>query len=472
MFKKIPGSLDYLINLHGVIIDSYGSIVTLEEVSRGIIEIELFGKHVRMHKKELALLAWYEVGCINELRDHLDKIKFYSSEQKTLRVRCEFVMTFTEAIHYRDGFRYIPSFPRYAINLDGEVLDTLTNTIVTDRSISAHGYEVIYIYHPDKGGNRNVSIHRLLALAWLSNTDFINRPFINHIDGNKRNNRLENIEWCSHRENVHHALRIGLNGTTVKMKSRDRVTGEVTVYNSVSEMSAKLGMTNISAANFVNKLPGYLYKNRYEIKLFDDDRLWYYEGAEAHHDEPSKAIFTITVLDKKSGETRKFNNVRIFYKTYKLWTRGGTLDEAVALFKEKYPDSDVSYKRNSVVGPYRVYNLNTKKTTLCSSIQQAGECIGRSRTELQYDLSRGFKFIYSQEWIVVPIRDEMLCEDYKHKPKPFNGIGVVRESNGEEIVARSIKDAARISGLQFKTIANNLDTGKVVKGLKFRTLES
>jgi hypothetical protein len=235
-------------------------------------------------------------------------------------------------------------------------------------------------------------------------------------------------------------------------------------------MKSKLGMTGVSASSWEIKLPGYLYKGRYEIKKFNDISPWYYEDNQI---ESTKAIFTITTLDKKTGEVKKFNNVGLFYKTYKLQAAGGRLDDAVVAFKEQYKDFEISYKRNSVVGPYRVLDVETGEIDTFGSILEAGGFIDKSRTELQYDLSRNLKFIYSKKWIVVPgnVSVEINVEDYRDKPKSFQSVEILRESDDTKIIATSMKQAAKLSGTDYKSVVKYINTGSFFKGFKFRALE-
>ena len=69
-----------------------------------------------------------------------------------------------------------------------------------------NGYEFVCLRKD--GNNRNRMTHRLVAEAFIPNPD--NLPVVNHIDGNKHNNNVTNLEWCTCSQNRKHAYDAGL----------------------------------------------------------------------------------------------------------------------------------------------------------------------------------------------------------------------------------------------------------------------
>lgn len=69
-----------------------------------------------------------------------------------------------------------------------------------------NGY--VYVQLWNNSNYKNIRLHRLVAEHFIDNKE--NKKQINHIDGNKQNNRVDNLEWCTCSENIRHAYRMGL----------------------------------------------------------------------------------------------------------------------------------------------------------------------------------------------------------------------------------------------------------------------
>lgn len=102
----------------------------------------------------------------------------------------------------------IEDFPNYSITRDGRVWSSKRNKFLSP-GLAGKGYPMVILWMYGKPYSR--LIHRLLALAFIPNPE--NKSEVNHMDGNKQNNYLNNLEWATPHENRLHAYRLGLAGS-------------------------------------------------------------------------------------------------------------------------------------------------------------------------------------------------------------------------------------------------------------------
>ena len=112
----------------------------------------------------------------------------------------------------------------------------------------------------------------IAALTWIPNDDYVKFPIVNHIDGDKRNWSVSNLEWTDHSGNIRHAYENGLRLDNKPVKVYDSVKKEILIYHSVTEAFKSFGAKPRANLDELFKEGNgyYIAKNRYEIRYLSD----------------------------------------------------------------------------------------------------------------------------------------------------------------------------------------------------------
>lgn len=102
-----------------------------------------------------------------------------------------------------ETFVKIEGFENYEVSNLGKIRNIKTGIVLKPQLHSA-GYLMHALY--GHGKKKFLLLHRIIATAFIDNPD--EKPCVNHIDENKLNNDLSNLEWCTKRENNVHGTRI------------------------------------------------------------------------------------------------------------------------------------------------------------------------------------------------------------------------------------------------------------------------
>lgn len=136
----------------------------------------------------------------------------------------------------KDTFKTIKDFPNYEVNADGLVRNKKTQRILKP-SPNGFGYYQVGLYR--QGKRKYLRVNRLVALAFIPNP--LGKPHVNHINGRTTDNDVSNLEWCTQKENVRHAIDTGLKPTKYTEKQIHEVCRLLQDKLTIKEVSAKTG---------------------------------------------------------------------------------------------------------------------------------------------------------------------------------------------------------------------------------------
>lgn len=154
---------------------------------------------------------------------------------------------------FKDDWVIIDNFPSYKINSDGIVININTNKILK-HNINNGYYDVTLIKNKK---HYRVKIHRLLANAFIPKIK--DKPYIDHIDGNRLNNSISNLRWVDAYDNYHNTI------TETKTKKAIDKFGNVIIYDSISEAAKAVngdsGTISAICSNKIKYSKGRPYKS-------------------------------------------------------------------------------------------------------------------------------------------------------------------------------------------------------------------
>ena len=212
-----------------------GRILNKKEIMLQDIDLESIVVHKSLNREQTKLFI-----------ENLNKEYVYFKQQFNLNKdqvkRAKRVVFSIYENNIVSGFTKINSLSNYCINEYGFILNIRTRGEIIP-SVNKKGYLQVCLT------NKNTyNVHRLVALIFIENKE--NKPEVNHIDGNKLNNHISNLEWNTTQENLEHK-RINNLGKTLKAKLS--ATGINNSQAKLDEEDVILIRTNCSTKNDIKK---------------------------------------------------------------------------------------------------------------------------------------------------------------------------------------------------------------------------
>ncbi len=249
-------NLEYITQSENIL-HSFNVLGNKPSVIRSVYQMDLKGKIIKKFESaaeagRILGICCTHIGCVcNGNRKSSGGFRWKFVEEKE-----------TESKINLENFHEIKGFNCYMVNKKGQIYSKNTKRLLKIQKDKC-GYFYICIRKNNKGYNNFV--HRLVAQTFIPNPE--NKKFVNHINHNRDDNNLENLEWVTIEENMKHSYEskdtkrkntVGI----IKYKKVDGILEEVAKFKSIREAykEAKIGVTSFHTFMKKDNHPTYSWK--------------------------------------------------------------------------------------------------------------------------------------------------------------------------------------------------------------------
>lgn len=333
-----------------------------------------------MNKQEIIKQFISEARLIEDDVDNINIHSVYVNKQHGTRT----IYVFKKPVIYRD-LRIVPMHPNIAISSDGSRILNIRTGKYLSTSISTTGY--LRVSYSIDGLKFRDKVHRMVAYAWVNNSDWEKRYSVNHIDGNKLNNDFRNLEWVTYKENSAHSASV-LKNKCLRCRMFDILEQKEYFFDSLVECARYLDVDKRLLSLAVRKMRTMpLFRRRYELRYEDDELPWRFTGVKIIM-RPEELLGKYYYLVKHNGEKLAFFTGTTL-KSYFCGIFGGMyitkVLDIVNILKENGIDIEVvEFKPVSTI---YIMDTHTNEVVSVRNINRASEYCGCTYHEIHNALN-------------------------------------------------------------------------------------
>ena len=343
-----------------------------------------------------------------------------------------------KTVHIDDlGFSYrlVPNYKNIAVNIRGDVIDIETKT--TLKQTKYGHYKVVSVYNYVTEKHEPVGVHRLVALAWVPNNDYITKNLVDHKDRNKLNNHANNLEWVSASTNI---ARASNDSIEAKYLVKHIQSGKIYKMESLRKIGELIGVDHRGWQE--NRLPLHIRKNNNDWIIESKDKFtnWSLEN------KLDAKIYPYRI--HKDGKIYKFKHLREVYKFCNIPHSKENIEHLTKEAKKR--GYKVEVLRHKLNRTYDVKNIKTSEVVENLTLKELIDHTNAPRSTVLSRINPKYKYGKLIGDYLIKLHDDPVWPEIKESGNLSKNISV--KFNGEVRTFSSKREAARELGVNRSVI--------------------